>query len=60
MLRNRKIIPSHHDISYIIVKDDEKESVKASDLLMFKKLYGNNILSYSDFFQKPENISYVI
>lgn len=60
LLRNQKILPSKHDISYIIIKDNERESVNASDLLLFKKLYGNDVLTYSDFFLKPENVSYVI
>lgn len=59
-LRNRKIIPSHHEISYIIKKNGETDTAKASDLLLYKKLFGKDILTYSSFFQKPENISYVI
>lgn len=59
-LRNRKIIPSRHEITYIIKKDGETDTVKASDLLLYKKIFGNDILKYSPFFQQPENISYVI
>ena len=59
-LRNKKILPSRHEISYIIKKDGETDTVKAPDLLLYKKLFGNDILTYSSFFQQPENISYVI
>lgn len=59
-LRNRKIIPSRHEISYIIKKNNETETVKASDLLLYKKTFGNDILTYDSFFQQPENLSYVI
>ena len=59
-LRNKKILPSRHEVSYIIKKDNETEFVQASDLLMYKKIFGNDILTYGPFFQQPENISYVI
>ena len=59
-LRSKKIIPSRHEINYIIKKNDQTEFVKPSDLLMYKKIFGNDILTYSSFFQQPENVSYVI
>ena len=62
---NIEVIGIQHKNSYlrnkkIIKKDNETEFVQASDLLMYKKIFGNDILTYGPFFQQPENISYVI
>lgn len=59
-LRNNKIIPSRHEIKYRIMKNGSQELVRAQDLLLFKKIYGNSILEYSNFFAQKENVSYVI
>lgn len=60
-LRSRKIIPSRHEIEYIIVeKNGETKTVSAKDLLLYKKIYGPHILEYSDIFKQPENVQLVI
>ena len=59
-LRSGRSLPSKHEIKYEILRDGQKDFVTASDLLMFKKLYGINALRYADIFKAPENVSYVI
>ena len=59
-LRSLNKIPSHHEIKYRIMKNGNQELVDAKDLLFFKKIYGNDILEYSSFFQDKNNISYVL
>lgn len=51
---------SRHDVKYEVVKDGETQLVPASDLLLFKRLYGTSVLQYAPIFEKPENISLVI
>ena len=59
-LRSLKIVPSHHEIKYRIMKNGDQELVGAKDLLFFKKIYGNDILEYSPFFQDKNNVSYIL
>ena len=59
-LRSLKLIPSHHEIKYRIMKNGNQELVDAKDLLFFKKIYGKDILEYSPFFQNENNVSYIL
>ena len=59
-LRSGRSLPSRHEIRYNIVKDGQPETASASDLLNYSKLFGKDILEYSDVFKQLENSSYII
>ena len=60
MLRSKKILPSKSEIMYEILHKDEKQFVTKDTLLLFKKMFNDNVLKYSAKFDTPEFQQYRI
>ena len=60
MIRSKKILPSKSEIMYEILHKDEKQFVTKDTLLLFKKMFNDNVLKYSAKFDTPEFQQYRI
>ena len=54
MLRSNKILPSKSEIMYIILHKGEKQFVTKETLLLFKKMFNDDVLKFSAKFYTPE------
>ena len=54
-LRSNKKFPHKQRIFYIIERGDKTEQVERETLLFFKRVLGNDILSYDSIFQEKQN-----
>ena len=54
MLRNKKILPSKSEIMFEILHKGERQFVTKETLLLFKKMFDDDVLKYSMKFDLPE------
>ena len=54
-LRSKKNLPHKQTLYYIIQRGGQSEKVTRETLEFFKRIFGKNVLNYSEKFQKDEN-----
>lgn len=57
-LRSGKLLPTKKKLFYHIVRDNKEDIVPADTLKIYKKIFGSNILIYSDIFDEAGNNAY--
>ena len=60
ILRSRKVLAHRKIPSYLITRDTEIETVTATDLKFFKKIWGPNCLSYEKPFEEKHKQKFII
>lgn len=57
-LRSGKLLPNKKKLFYHIVRDGKEDIVPADTLKIYKKIFGSNILIFSDMFDEVGNNGY--